>query len=67
MKTGFYCADEINGVYFFGKSLDEPEIDVFTPRMFYDALLYTQEPIYTFLDVEHEEIYDLIVEEYGIR
>ena len=38
MKTGYYKADTVNGVYFYDSLLDEPETDVLSAENFLDAL-----------------------------
>ena len=67
MRVGYYCADLVNGVHYIGDMVEDPEATIIKPCEFYEALKYVDEPIYTFFHPEHEAIYDLIEEEYGIH
>lgn len=69
MKTGYYKADTINGVYFYDTILDEPETEVMRPADFLAELprLEDGEQITTFLGDESEGIYNRILADYGIN
>ena len=67
MKVGYYCAEEVSGVYYWGEIIEDPEIDIMRPLDFLESLSSTQEPIYTYLDSSSEEIYDAIETQYGVR
>ena len=69
MKTGYYKANTINGVYFYDELLDEPKTDVLSVRDFIDSLdsLADNKEITTFIGIEHEELFNEISSEYGIH
>lgn len=67
MKKGYYKANSINGVYFCGETLDEPETEVLSARDFYELLSITDKEITTFMDESNIEIFDQINFEYGIK
>ena len=69
MKTGYYKADTINGVYFYDTILDEPETEVINPIRFYQELKHLEEneTLTTFIGPESEDIYNRIQKEYGIH
>ena len=69
MKTGYYKADTINGVYFYDELLDEPKTNVLSVRDFIDSLNSVQdnEVITTFISIENIDEYNEIVKEYGIH
>jgi len=69
MKTGYYKADTINGVYFYDTILDEPETEVINPIRFYQELKHLEESetLTTFIGPESEGLYNRIQNEYGIN
>ena len=67
MKAGYYCADAVRGVYYFGDIIEDPEANVMHPRVFADSLKYAQEPIYSWFDESRKEIFAQIDLEYGIN
>lgn len=69
MKIGYYKADSINGVWFYGEYLDEPEAKVWSPYDFYDLLpvVGDDEEITTFIGTEDNEAFEAIEREYGIN
>lgn len=69
MKTGYYKADTVNGVYFYDTLLDEPETDVLGAENFLEALPDVEdgEGITGFFEPEDEDIYNKIVMTYGIN
>jgi len=68
MKKGYYKAKSINGVYFYGESLDEPENNIWSPHAFYDLLpvVGDDDEVFTFMDESDREVFDLIDSEYGV-
>lgn len=68
MRKGYYKANVIHGVYFYGETLDEPETDVINASLFYDLLpvVDDDEEITTFMDESNSDIYESIKDEYGI-
>ena len=68
MKKGYYKANSIHGVYYYGETLDEPETNVLPLRDFYDLLpvVGDDEEIFTFMDESDREVFDLIDSEYGV-
>ena len=64
MKTGYYTADSVNGVHYYGVVLDI-DADVLEPKEFYKHLK-DGNTIYTFFAASDEEIFNKIDSEYGI-
>lgn len=69
MKTGYYQADTINGVTFYGTELENNNTEISTPRHFADGLknLGDDETIIAFFSEAEAEILQEIAEEYGIH
>lgn len=69
MKTGYYKADTINGVYFYDTLLDEPETGVLKAEDFLEALPDVEDgkEITGFFGLDDEDIYNKIVMTYGIN
>jgi hypothetical protein len=67
-KKGYYKADTVNGVWYYGDILDEPNTDIMRPEAFYAAIRHLEagEVLTTFLGPEDEEVYEVILDEYGI-
>lgn len=57
MKKGYYKADTLNGVWFYGENLDEPETEVLSAREFYELLpvVGDDETMTTFMDESDRE------------
>ncbi len=69
MKTGYYTATTSRGVEYHGDLLERDDVEICTPKVFYNCLftLTDEEEIFTFMDMNDEEIYTKILEEYGIQ
>lgn len=67
-KRGYYQADTINGVTFYGY-MDNLDADIMSPRDFYDSLrlLESGKTIYAGFDIEDQGVWEEIDAEYGIR
>lgn len=69
MKTGYYKADVLNGVYFASEVLEDTEQDVLTPRRFQEALntCGENETLCSFFDETSFDVLNEIIAEYGVR
>ena len=69
MEKGYYKASVVDGVYFYGEVLDDPETECLSPELFYDLLpaVGDDEEIVTYMDEESIAIYNAIRDEYGIH
>ena len=68
-RTGYYQADNINGVMFYGKLMEDSDVDIIPPKDFFESLdtLDDDEIIYTFIGPEDAETLATIESEYGIN
>jgi hypothetical protein len=64
----YLVADVIDGVSIHG-TIDYPDVDVLSPKLFYECLndLGDDEVIYTYVGGDDEELFDKIDNEYGIN
>jgi hypothetical protein len=69
LKTGYYQADNNNGVTFIGDILEDENQDVMPASLFKDCLssLGNSESIVSFFDCSNFDILEQIEEEYGIN
>ena len=67
-KVGYYEADTITGVTFYGALMEDPNTDIMDANDFYKSLdtVEEAETIYAFFGPEDKEIWEKINEEYGI-
>ena len=68
-KSGYYQADTTSGVIFYDYAMDNPDVDIMSPRDFYDSLrsLEYGKTIYAGFDIEDQGVWEEINKEYGIR
>lgn len=69
MKKGYYKADVVYGVYYYGDCLEDENEEVLRPIDFYTYLtrLHDDEQITTFMDEYDIDIYNKIDNEYGVE
>ena len=69
MKKGYYTADSITGVSFYGDHFDEPETEVMPAQLFYESLptVKIDETIVTFIEESDIQVLEAIDDEYGIN
>jgi len=70
IKSGYYIANEVNGVWFEEFSIDDQTTVLMSVTEFYDSLSTASSNIACFLDTDYSddvEIMEKIFEEYGIR
>ena len=69
METGYYIANEVNGIWFEGDCIDDTTTELLSVSDFYEALPRACSNIACFLDTEYPEdvaVMELIQDEYGI-
>jgi hypothetical protein len=67
-KAGYYEADTINGVSFYGEFMEDPNVDIMSANDFHNSLdtVEETETIYAFFGPEDQETWERVNEEYGI-
>lgn len=66
-KVGYYVADIVNGITYYGDILDDPDIDVLTHAEFYEELDTLLASVVTFIDLGDEEFFNKLNTEYGVN
>lgn len=71
IKTGYYIANEVNGVWFEGDAIDDPTTELMSVTEFYNRLPTATSNIACFFDAgfvdEDVDIMKKIKKEYGIN